>query len=86
MTEKTKEELELDFRKLRAKVLASTDYMFTSDYTGDTTLAAEFRQFLRDVPQNKPNFAYTLEPLTEREKEVVAYGTELMIKLGLLNG
>lgn len=84
MTDKTKEELEADFRKLRFKIMSMTDHMLTPDYQGDTTMLVAFRQFLRDVPQTKPNFAYTLEPLTDEEREVVAYGTELLKKLGIL--
>lgn len=82
--DKTQEELEKDFRDLRARILRATDHMVLPDYPGDTTLLLEFRQFLRDVPQTRTDFAYRLEPQTDREAEVLEYGTNLIQSLDII--
>ena len=84
MTDKTQEELEQDFRDFRARILKATDHMVLPDYPGDKTLLLEFRQLLRDVPQTKEDFAYRLEPQTDREREVLEYGTNLLQNLGFI--
>lgn len=84
MTQKTEEDLKQDFRDFRARILKATDHMVLPDYPGDKTLILEFRQFLRDVPQTRDDFAYRLEGETDREREVLEYGTNLLQNLGFI--
>lgn len=71
--EKTREQLEADFRALRAKILQATDLMVLPDRNPPQALL-EFRQFLRDVPNTQENFAYELTGVSE-------YGNQLFLKL-----
>jgi|TARA_R110001606_G_scaffold392242_1_gene561003 hypothetical protein len=75
-----------DFRDFRALILAKTDHLVSvQDDTRDKTLLLEFRQLLRDVPQTRGDFAYRLEPETDREREAFAYGTQILAELGLIH-
>lgn len=70
---KSKEELEAEFRALRDKILAATDAMVVPDRNPPQELI-DFREFLRDVPNTQPDFAYRLDGASE-------YGTNLLMEL-----
>lgn len=73
LPEITREQLEAQFRLLREKVFAATDALVLPDRNPPQELL-DFRQFLRDVPNTQPNFAYELNDVSE-------YGNKLFAQL-----